>query len=118
MNTLLKRAAIFYRNKGDLLCEVKSFSRHTLAGFKMNDEINDKKVTLINKEVFNTPVSMDQVRRTFNSYDGGSFELLKDNQSGIATLCINNPERRNALSGRMMVQMADLLSELENWKEV
>ena len=48
----------------------------------------------------------------------GQFDLKLDHKSGIATLCINNPVRKNAISGPMMVQFSDLLTQLESWKEV
>lgn len=36
----------------------------------------------------------------FSKYEGGKVELMKDEKSGIATIQINHPDRRNALSGR------------------
>ena len=31
--------------------------------------------------------------------EGGSVDLIKNEDTGIATLCLNQPERRNAISG-------------------
>ncbi|KAL4236297.1 enoyl CoA hydratase domain-containing protein 1 [Mactra antiquata] len=48
-------------------------------------------------------------------HPGGSVDLLKDNNTGIATITINNPEKKNAISGKMMVDLEECVSELENW---
>lgn len=44
-----------------------------------------------------TPVST--ICEQFSKFEGGKIELLKDDESGVAILKINHPERRNALSG-------------------
>jgi hypothetical protein len=44
-----------------------------------------------------TPVST--ICEQFSKFEGGKIELLKDDESGVAVLKINHPERRNALSG-------------------
>lgn len=49
-------------------------------------------------------------------YTGGQVDLTKDESTGVATITLNNPDRRNALSGHMMVQLADAISNLEEWK--
>ena len=48
----------------------------------------------------------------------GRFDLRKDSESGIAVLTINNFAKRNSISGFMMSQMDEVLTELENWTEV
>jgi hypothetical protein len=35
----------------------------------------------------------------FLQFKGGSFDLIKNEDTAIATLCLNQPERRNAISG-------------------
>ena len=45
----------------------------------------------------------------------GSVTLRKEGR--IAWLTLHNQERRNALTGPMMVQLAGAVSELEHWKE-
>lgn len=62
--------------------------------------------------------AIDQIRRQYHAYKGGQFELSKDDSTGLATLCINNSARKNALSGAMMAQFTDIVAELEQWKEV
>ncbi len=48
----------------------------------------------------------------------GTLELKKNDTTGIATICINNPSKRNAINGQMMEQMARVIEELEDWKRV
>lgn len=36
--------------------------------------------------------------------DGGRIGLVKDEETGIATITIDHPERRNALSGKGLIQ--------------
>ncbi|CAM9859444.1 unnamed protein product [Ectocarpus sp. 12 AP-2014] len=45
----------------------------------------------------------------------GRVDLFLDDRSGMATLVLDNHERCNALSGTMMVQLADAVNELEKW---
>lgn len=49
---------------------------------------------------------------------GGRLDLAMDDATGIATLCINSPARKNAWSGAMMAQFSDVLLQLEQWKDV
>lgn len=65
--------------------------------------------------------TLEQIREKLRSFDvdcNGQLELELDNESGIATLCINSPARKNAFSGFMMAQFSDILTQLESWKEV
>ena len=43
---------------------------------------------------------------------GGSVDLVKDDKTGIARLTLNSSKSCNALSGSMMVQLADVIEEL------
>ncbi|KZS12982.1 Uncharacterized protein APZ42_022248 [Daphnia magna] len=52
----------------------------------------------------------------FSKFEGGKVELTKDDKSGVAVIKINHPERRNALSGSMMVNLWNAVNELEDWK--
>jgi hypothetical protein len=61
---------------------------------------------------------IDNIRREYHDYEGGNLELIKDDNTGIATLCMNSVERRNALSGTMMSELCDIITELEQWKLV
>lgn len=66
----------------------------------------------------NIDVSLDILRKEFSKVGKGTFELRKDEETGVALLSINNVERRNSLSGLMMAQFNDVLTQLEEWKEV
>lgn len=58
----------------------------------------------------------DDVRSQFSELSGGSVDLTMDEESGIAKITLNHPQRKNALSGKMMLDLADIVSELEKWK--
>jgi hypothetical protein len=40
-----------------------------------------------------------EIREQLLQSKGGSVDLIKNEDTGIATLCLNQPERRNAVSG-------------------
>ena len=44
-------------------------------------------------------VSEAAERERLSSYTGGSVDLSLDRSSGIATVTLDNPEKRNAMSG-------------------
>ena len=76
---------------------------------------NSTSSTILNS---NIAYPLDVLRREFSTVGSGKFDLFKDDQTGIAQLTIDNVERRNSLSGYMMAQMADVITELEQWKSV
>ncbi|XP_052475434.1 ethylmalonyl-CoA decarboxylase isoform X2 [Carassius gibelio] len=57
------------------------------------------------------------IREKLQAFPGGSVELRKQRDSGVALLTLNNPARRNALSGSMMLDLEQRLCELETWTE-
>lgn len=61
---------------------------------------------------------IEVLRREFSSIGNGKIGLFKDEATGVATLTFDHPERKNALSGAMMAQFSDIISELEGWKQV
>lgn len=65
-----------------------------------------------------TGAPLEVLRREFSTIGEGRFTLFKDDASGVATLTIDHPERKNALSGAMMAQFSDIITELEEWKQV
>ncbi|XP_054161562.1 ethylmalonyl-CoA decarboxylase-like [Oppia nitens] len=75
------------------------------------------KSTQMNGKSLSNESLIANIRREYHDYKGGNLELTKDDTTGIATLCINCFERRNALSGVMMSQMADIITELEEWTQ-
>ena len=48
----------------------------------------------------------------------GDIQLHKNDDTGIGLLYIDNPNKRNALTGKIMVKFCKLITELENWKKV
>ena len=59
--------------------------------------------------------SLSDCKVFLNQFQGGSVDLIK--KGNIAHLVLNHPERRNAMSGSMMVQLLERVEELENWQE-
>lgn len=57
-----------------------------------------------------------EIKKKLAPFSGGSVKLFKG-ENGIAELCINNPCRKNALSGTMMFELAERIIDLENWNE-
>ncbi|XP_066999689.2 ethylmalonyl-CoA decarboxylase [Anabrus simplex] len=60
------------------------------------------------------PIS--DIQNHLAQFEGGSFDLSIDDNSGIATLCINHYEKRNAISGKMMVDLDKAVTRLESWQ--
>ncbi|RUS82763.1 hypothetical protein EGW08_009463 [Elysia chlorotica] len=61
--------------------------------------------------------NLHAIRNQLARFEGGSVELEMNNDNGIAILTLNNPRRMNSMTGKMMVDMADKVSELEEWHE-
>uniref|UniRef100_A0A1B6C159 Enoyl-CoA hydratase n=1 Tax=Clastoptera arizonana TaxID=38151 RepID=A0A1B6C159_9HEMI len=61
--------------------------------------------------------SLFYIRREFSQYAGGSVDLLLNDETGIAQLCFNHPEKKNAISGKMMVELESVIEKLEKWKK-
>lgn len=59
-------------------------------------------------------VSIDQIESHLLLFTGGSVDLKKFDD-GIATLCLNYYKKRNAMSGKMMVDFRRSISDLESW---
>lgn len=60
-------------------------------------------------------ISLDSIKSEFVKFKGGSVNLIKDNETGIATITLNHPEKKNAISGQMMCQLNDIVGDLESW---
>ena len=59
--------------------------------------------------------SLSDCKNFLNQFQGGSVDLIKNGT--VAHLVLNHPERRNAMSGAMMVQLLERVEELESWEE-
>ncbi|XP_028834592.1 ethylmalonyl-CoA decarboxylase isoform X1 [Denticeps clupeoides] len=58
----------------------------------------------------------EEIKEKLRAFPGGSLDLVK-RESGIAVMTVNNPTRRNAFSGTMMLDLEERVTELEMWKE-
>nr|CAD7572482.1 unnamed protein product [Timema californicum] len=58
---------------------------------------------------------MAEIRQSLQQYKGGSIDLTLDDDTSIATLCLNHPEKKNAISGQMMADLEDSVNTLERW---
>ncbi|XP_068933550.1 ethylmalonyl-CoA decarboxylase isoform X1 [Petaurus breviceps papuanus] len=58
----------------------------------------------------------EDVKKKLMKFPGGSVDLRKED-CGISILTFNNPSKKNAFSGVMMLQLLERVIELENWKE-
>ncbi|XP_072499365.1 ethylmalonyl-CoA decarboxylase isoform X6 [Notamacropus eugenii] len=58
----------------------------------------------------------EDVKKKLQQFTGGSIDLRKED-CGIGILTFNNPSKKNAFSGVMMLQLLERVIDLENWKE-
>ncbi|XP_021507141.1 ethylmalonyl-CoA decarboxylase isoform X2 [Meriones unguiculatus] len=58
----------------------------------------------------------EEVKKILAQYPGGTIDLQKK-EDGIGILTLNNPNKLNAFSGVMMLQLLERVTELENWTE-
>ncbi|XP_032958891.1 ethylmalonyl-CoA decarboxylase isoform X3 [Rhinolophus ferrumequinum] len=58
----------------------------------------------------------EEVKRKLQQFPGGSIDLQKKD-NGIGILTLNNPSKKNAFSGAMILQLLEKVIELENWTE-
>ena len=58
---------------------------------------------------FSTESIPYDVRLQFSELSGGSVDLTMDEESGIAKIVLNHPEKKNALSGNLVFYYSTLL---------
>ncbi|KAG7163573.1 ethylmalonyl-CoA decarboxylase-like isoform X2 [Homarus americanus] len=58
---------------------------------------------------------ISKAREKLSHLGEGQVSLVKDDVSGIATITLEHAQKKNALSGQMMVQLADITEELFSW---
>lgn len=63
-----------------------------------------------------TKSTLVEAREKLKPLKGGHISLVKDETSGIATISLEHKEKKNALSGEMMVEFADIVEDLKLWK--
>lgn len=71
--------------------------------------------------ISNTPsFEEDKIRAKLKPLTGAGGDILLNygvkNTKDIASITIDNPSRKNALTGHMMVQLAEIMDELETWE--
>ncbi|XP_018422017.1 PREDICTED: ethylmalonyl-CoA decarboxylase [Nanorana parkeri] len=58
----------------------------------------------------------EEIKAKLAQFTGGSVKLIKK-ENGIAELCIDNAARMNAFTGKMMIELAERIHDLENWQD-
>uniref|UniRef100_A0A1I7ZEE9 Jumonji domain-containing protein 4 n=1 Tax=Steinernema glaseri TaxID=37863 RepID=A0A1I7ZEE9_9BILA len=61
------------------------------------------------------PFDWEAARAHFSRFPGGAVTLTTDDNKGLATIELNHPGKKNALSGKMMVDLDDCVRKLESW---
>ncbi|KAF9425973.1 enoyl CoA hydratase domain-containing protein 1 [Podila epigama] len=59
------------------------------------------------------PTKLDQLRAKLRTFGQGHVELELNHAPGLALLTLYNPERHNALTGKMMAELADCVDLLQ-----
>ena len=59
-------------------------------------------------------VTIDEIKNEFRGIGGGYVSLNHDQHLGIARVCFGNPYRKNAISGKMMCELHDVVMGLNN----
>lgn len=61
---------------------------------------------------------MDSIIEQLANKGQGTIRLDLGYQAGIALVTLDNPNRHNALSGKMMVELHNVISQLESNKDI
>ncbi|KAF9963587.1 enoyl CoA hydratase domain-containing protein 1 [Modicella reniformis] len=62
---------------------------------------------------FRHPTKLDQLRAKLRAFGKGHIELDLNHSPGLALLTLSNPTKHNALTGKMMAELADCVDFLE-----
>jgi ethylmalonyl-CoA/methylmalonyl-CoA decarboxylase len=60
------------------------------------------------------PTKLDQLRAKLRAFGQGHIELDLNHSPGLALLTLSNPSKHNALTGKMMAELADCVDFLED----
>lgn len=60
---------------------------------------------------------ISDIEEWLSTFKGGRVTLSTNESSGIAEITLDHPNKRNAMSGMMMVQLGEIVKILENWTE-
>ncbi|XP_033737256.1 ethylmalonyl-CoA decarboxylase-like [Pecten maximus] len=66
---------------------------------------------------FTSLINKTSFRSRLEKYGGGSVDLTKHETDGVAVITLNNPDKKNALSGKMMLDFRNVIEELESWQK-
>jgi len=58
---------------------------------------------------------LSQIRAEFKNLEGGAVTLTKNDSNGIALICLDHQIKKNGFSGKMMVDLNEVVNSLENW---
>ncbi|RUP47161.1 ClpP/crotonase-like domain-containing protein [Jimgerdemannia flammicorona] len=58
------------------------------------------------------------IREQLRAIGEGSVDFNPDHAPGVALITLNNPAKHNALSGKMMAELADVVDTLEKWTRI
>lgn len=50
-----------------------------------------------------TDFSLDEIKAHLSGFPGGRVDISLNDESGIVTMCLNNPAKKNAISGKFEV---------------
>ncbi|RXG70703.1 Ethylmalonyl-CoA decarboxylase [Armadillidium vulgare] len=59
--------------------------------------------------------SLQEAREKLKLIGGGCIHLTKEEDSGIAVVTLDNPSKKNALSGAMFIQLEEMINSLKLW---
>lgn len=102
----------------------RSFAQHNflptrrlsiLSNVQLGKDFVKTAITFAHRRCISTQED-EAIRQELLQYQGGSVDLHKDDDTGIACIVLNHEDKKNALSGKMMVDMRDTVEELEQWK--
>ncbi|XP_060518416.1 ethylmalonyl-CoA decarboxylase-like [Cylas formicarius] len=64
----------------------------------------------------NGPIDYNKIEKHMSQFGGGKITMSKTYwDEGIAIIELNNPQKKNAISGKMMVELRNIIKELEDW---
>lgn len=79
----------------------------------------DQKLQSLNQDQYapHNFVNNRMERMNLKGLKGGKVELHRNLETGVAEIKLSYPEKANALSGSMMIELADVVQDLEGWDE-
>ena len=63
------------------------------------------------------PVNIQKVKTEFRAYGNGSVDFHQDHEN-IGIITLNQPDRKNAISGKMMAEFYDIMEHLETRQNI